>query len=270
MKKITLIAIVAFISLNCLASAEYPISTLINIAAKQRALSQRIFKSWVCAKNNVAKELSDREINVSTETFGSALDLIIENVDDKNTKSKFALVKVNWDVYKTMVNNKDNSDYDATLNACNKVLLTSQNALDQLIIYANANKKTSDGTYDYATVVSLTEVCGRQRYLTQRFTMYYNLHYFGFCASQNPLAVAQGVLLQIDANFKKLLISEYNTTEIYDELSMLMIEWKIIYKKYNDNIAKKAIEPLEMFDTMNKYFGKFDKITQQYNNLLKN
>lgn len=253
---------------NVFANADLPMSSLINISAKQRALSQRIFKSWVYKKNNVLDAQAEKEIQLSVETFGNTLNLLIENIDDKLTKNEFVLVKSQWENYKIIINDAANNNYLATLNNCNKVLDASQKALDALIKYAN-NKKNSEGsTYNYGTVVSLTELCGRQRYLTQRFVMYYNLHFYNQCAVTTPAVVAANTLNAINANFNTLLIADYNTTDIYDELSTLMIEWKLIYAKYSNNINNKLINTTELFDTMNKYFAKFDKLTQLYGNLL--
>jgi hypothetical protein len=268
-----IIVIVLMASVGKVFAADVPYSQLLNLTAKQRALSQRITKSWLCKNEGISLETSSKEILASTTTFEQALKVMNEKAPDANTKKANAKIEAQWAVFKKLIDDASNKNYQNTIVASNALLLACEEALKELISYIKSQKNISSG-YDVQAVIGNIELCGRQRYLTQRFVIYYSLHFSGKAGTITANKSCQGILEELNENFNNLLLSDINTSDISDELSSITAEWKNNYEKlkaYNyEAIDKKKVTADEIFINMNKLFIMFDKTVTMYSNLLKN
>jgi anion-transporting ArsA/GET3 family ATPase len=269
-----LVAIFVLCSNLCAFADDMPINQIISIAAKQRALSQRVMKSWVCKNEGIEVSNSTKEIALSENTFEQTLELILEKVPTAPVKDNFKKVEANWQAFKNLIEDPKNQNYQTTLTACNLVLSSSEFALKELINYAKTQEVKTTSGYNYAAVLSSFEICGKQRSLTQRLVLFYALHVSGKSTGLPANKSAIGILEEINDNFKRLIVAEINTGDINDELSLLTAEWKKTYeqmKLYNyEIIEKKKMPVISLYENMNNLYNKFDKIVTMYATLLKN
>ncbi len=254
-------------------TATVSLGTLINMAGKQRMLTQRMAKDFVYKSVGTLPEQAQKELNSSMVLFEEGLKVLQANAYNIEIKSKLEKEELLWKAYKTSLNSgfsKGTASYILTQNT--EILNACEDVVKEFVEYAKT--RPSKGDDEGATglaVAANANTSGRIRMLSQRMTLYYIAYYNGMIDDMGYKTL-KAAADNIGASFSGLLTSEANNQEVDDAISQAIIEWNTIKEKCTkDNcidFQAKTLDPVIMFEQANKIVNRADKITQSYAKLL--
>ena len=253
LKKITLV----FISLLLLSSISFAqkiskvnASKLIDIAGKQRMLSQRIAKDYLYVGKNIATSKADKQLKESLNEFFKIHNELIMLISDSEIKNLLDFVTLSSNELKEIANRDFTPDNaHLILDLTESMLEGNQYIVDSL--KKSHNIKESD----------ILEKAAKQRMLSQRIAKYYIAYQSGI-KDENTVKSMKNTVKQFSKNLKVLLNNKDNGSKIDKKLKKIDKLWKIVHKFYN-NIEKGGL-PLIVFNTTDNITKKMDEITKLY------
>jgi len=231
------------------------IESIVNIAGKQRMLSQRIAKDYLYNGAGVAKDKSSKELKRSLKEFKRGIDILNKSINDDEIKNLIAFVKMSMDELDALIKKPFN------INNAQLVLDLSESMLEgsQYIVSSLKDKYKLNS-------VKVVDRAGKQRMLSQRIAKYYIAYQLGI-KDKNTIEQTRLAVKQFDDNNKFLLKYKDNTPAINKELNEVNRLWKIVHKFYL-NIQKGGL-PIIVYNTTNDITKKMDDITRMYVQLYK-
>lgn len=251
-KPIKLITILIILSYSNLLAKEKNIKTieLIDIAGKQRMLSQRIAKDYLYIHKQIAVNKTEKELKISLDIFFKAQKTLIYSIEDEEIKNLLDFVEISSDeLNKTIHKPFSIENAQLILDLTESILEGSQYIVDSL---KNSIKKEES---------KIIEIAGKQRMLSQRIAKYYIAYQSGI-KDKNTVRSMKKTLNEFDKNLNRLLLNKSNTPLIKDKVDNINRLWKIVYRFYN-NIEKGGL-PLIVFNTTDKITKKMNEITELY------
>ena len=236
-------------------------SKILNIAAKQRLLSQKMAKAKVCVVQNINAAAAAKELATSTTIFDESLKLLSTLKISASATSKINKIQAEFLSFKEELNNPAPSSMDKVVTSSADLLTECDNlVIDLKYFYATspAGKSSNELVINDAVVAA-----GSMRYLSQQLALY-NIYSY----TKNDIDVSTQL---IETNFKvekavsNLLTCEANNSEIDDQIALVYSEWNKI--KAQTKTAK--IEPSIMIEKCNTILSLADKLTNMYVDMLK-
>jgi hypothetical protein len=263
MKKISiLLLLVLTIGAELAAQSTLTIGQAVNMAGRQRMLSQRMAKARLYRTVGQMTDQAQKELNASQIIFDESLRALQLYAPTKAVRDRFDKVAMVWKDYKnalTIDSSRSGTLYVVSNNT--QFLVLCDEAVQELVAYSRTLPNNED----------FTNISGRMRMLSQRLTLYYGAHYFGL-DSQAPDQMKK-ITDGIENGLLLLLSSEINTTEIDEALSNAIKDWDTIRDKCTNRncyeLENRVVEPVFMYETMNRFLNKMDKITAMYASLAK-
>ncbi len=255
-KKMSLAVIVA-LSFSSLALAKDKLSTLelINIAGKQRMLSQRIAKDYLYRGGNIAVNKANKQLSRTLRESQHAQASLKNSIDKPRIVNLLEFVDMNNEdiLAKTQEDfNIDNAQY---------VLDLSETMLEgNEYIMVSLSKLSSAET---SKLIDLSE---RQGMLAQRIAKYYIAYQLGI-KDKNTIKQMNAAVESFTRNHKELMSNKTNSPEIKKKLKRVDRLWKIVYKFYLD--IQMGGLPLIVFNTSDEITSKMDEISSLYVDLKK-
>ncbi len=249
------------------------ITQAVNIAARQRMLTQRMAKGRVFRSMGIQAEQAQKEMNTSVVTFEETLRNLLAYSPNKKIKDRFERVEKMWPEYKAaLLNDSSKAGVTYVMNNNTRILTLCDEAVQELVAYSKTLPNTSeDAAISPEAVTQYTNVSGKVRLLSQRLTLYYGAHYGDL--DKEGAKQLKVVADNIQACFSNLMSSEINTTDIDDALASVLKDWDFIrekcYKGDCFDFENKTVDPAAMYETCNKILSKMDKVTAMYASLLK-
>ena len=225
-------------------------SQLLNLAGKQRMLSQRIAKDYLYIGKNIAKTKSSSQLKESMNSFLLAHGKLLSSIQDEEVKNLLAFVELSSTDFKDIVSQKFTLDNaQLILDLSESMLEGSQYVFDSL---QNSFKINESIVIDKST---------KQRMLSQRIAKYY-ISYQSGIKDKNSVEMMRATVKQFSHNLDFLMKNPSNTPEISKKLIKIEKLWKIVHKFYN-NIEKGGL-PLIVFNTTDNITKKMDEVTKMY------
>ena len=221
---------------------------LINMAGKQRMLSQRIAKNYFYVGNGLNKVKAKKQLKKSLVDFERTQRKLTVAIEDKDIKNLIYFVDMSLDEFKSIVRDDYSQDNGII------VLDLSESMLEGSDYVVKALSKDIKSNH-------IVDIAGKQRMLSQRIAKYYMAYQDGI-KDDNTISQMKDSVKEFDLILKELIINKSNTKEIQNELESVSIMWGVVNKFYL-NIKKGGL-PKIVYSTTDKITGKMDKIVHLY------
>ena len=251
LKSITILStFMLFSSSTLLAQATHNQMKLINLAGKQRMLSQRIAKDYLYVHKNIAMSKTEKELQVSLKNFFDAHHTLMQSIQDEEIKNLLAFVELSSNDFNQTIHKSFSLDNaQLILDLSESMLEGNQYIVDSL--KSSLHQKES----------TIIEIAGKQRMLAQRIAKYYIAYQAGI-KDENTVRSMKQTISEFNQNLNTLLNHKHNTPLILKKINEVNKLWKIVHKFYN-NIEKGGL-PLIVYTTTDKITKKMNEITYLY------
>ena len=242
-------------------SKQYNKIEIIEMASKQRMLSQTIAKDYFYIGKNIGISKAKRQMAKSLKEFADTQQKLSSSIEDEEIKNLLAFVEMSNEDFMKTLKNKFNLD-DAQL-----VLDFSETLLEGNQYIIESIKESIDKKEQVSKEKSiLIERATNQRVLAQRIAKYY-ISYQSGIKDKNTIHQMQTAVKEFNKVHKMLISNKINTDLINKKLHQIDRLWRIVYKFYL-NIEKGRL-PYIVFVTTNDITKKMSDVTQMYLDLNK-
>jgi len=228
---------------------------LIDIAGKQRMLSQRIAKDYLYVGKKVAVSKARKQQKKSIDEMVSAHKVLVDSINDPEIRNLLSFVEMSIEDFKSTANEPFTLDNaQLIIDLSESMLEGSQYVVDSLKEKVKVKESAIVGK------------SGKQRMLAQRIAKYYIAYQAGI-KDKNTVDQMKAAVAEFSEAHKALMANPSNTPEINRKLHEIDRLWKIVYKFYL-NIEKGGL-PLIVFNTTDDITKKMNTITAMYVELYK-
>ncbi len=228
---------------------------LINIAGKQRMLSQRIAKDYLYIGKHIATDKASKQLKASLKEFNANQKKLAEMINDPEIKNLLEFVNMSLQELEGIVKKPFSLDNaQLVLDLSESMLEGSQYVVDSLTNLLKIKES------------KIVAISGKQRMLAQRIAKYYIAYQAGI-KDKNTVDQMNAAVKEFSKNHKILMENKDNTATINQKLAQVDKLWKIVYKFYL-NIEKGGL-PFIVFTTTDDITRKMDEITKLYVELYK-
>jgi len=228
---------------------------LIDVAGKQRMLSQRIAKDYLYAGEKVAVSKAKKQMKASMEEMVKIHKRLVDSINDPEIQNLLAFVQLSIEDFKSTANEPYSLDNaQLIIDLSESMLEGSQYVVDSLKEKVKVKESAIVGK------------AGKQRMLAQRIAKYYIAYQAGI-KDKNTVDQMKAAVKAFSEAHKALMANPKNTPQINRKLHDIDRLWKIVYKFYL-NIEKGGL-PLIVFNTTDDITKKMNQITAMYVDLYK-
>ncbi|MBU0751497.1 MAG: type IV pili methyl-accepting chemotaxis transducer N-terminal domain-containing protein [Gammaproteobacteria bacterium] len=192
------------------------IDMAINMAGRQRMLSQRMAKSWLLLGRGVQPGRSRKMLEQSTALFESQLDTLATVTDNDQIHTAHAAVGELWRPYRKLLESEPGSDGAKRLFDLNESMLAA--AHDMTMTYEKA-AATAKG--------HLINLAGRQRMLSQRMAKFYLFKQWDIHVDASEAGIAQAGA-EFAAALGELVAAASNEPRIVVQLELVSQHWQLL------------------------------------------
>lgn len=248
LKYIPIILLLSFSTL--LAKDRYSKIELIDIAGKQRMLSQRIAKDYLYINMKVAINKSEKELQLSLKNFFNYHKILLNYIKDEEIKNILYFVEISSNEFNQTIHKPFTVDNAQIILDLSESILEGSQYIVKSLKESNKIKKST-----------IIETAGKQRMLAQRIAKYYIAYQVGI-KDENTIRSMKKTILDFSTNLNTLLKHKKNTDLINKKINKINRLWKIVNNFYK-NIEKGGL-PLIVFNSTDKITKKMNEITQLY------
>jgi len=228
---------------------------LIDMAGKQRMLSQRIAKDYLYAGMKVSPAKANKQLKASLEELLSTHKVLVKSINDPDIANLLAFVEMSSEDFEATAKE------DFTIDNAQLVIDLSESMLEGSQYVVDSLKKTVK-----IKESAIVGQAGKQRMLAQRIAKYYIAYQAGI-KDKNTIDQMKAAVAEFSESHAALMANPANTPEINRKLNGIDRLWKIVYKFYL-NIEKGGL-PLIVFNTTDNITKKMNEITGLYVELYK-
>ncbi len=228
---------------------------LIDMAGKQRMLSQRIAKDYLYAGKKIAPSKANKQLKNSLTELIESHKVLVKSINDPDIKNLLAFVEMSTEDFESTANE------EFTLDNAQLVIDLSESMLEGSQYVVDSLKETVK--IQESKIVGQS---GKQRMLAQRIAKYYIAYQAGI-KDKNTIDQMKEAVATFSESHAALMANAANTPEINRKLNEIDRLWKIVYKFYL-NIEKGGL-PLIVFNTTDNITKKMNQITGLYVELYK-
>lgn len=228
---------------------------LIDMAGKQRMLSQRIAKDYLYAGKKIAAAKANKQLKNSLAELMESHKVLVKSINDPDIKNLLAFVEMSTEDFESTANEA------FTLDNAQLVIDLSESMLEGSQYVVDSLKETVE-----IQESKIVGKAGKQRMLAQRIAKYYIAYQAGI-KDKNTIDQMKAAVATFSESHAALMSNAANTPEINRKLNEIDRLWKIVYKFYL-NIEKGGL-PLIVFNTTDNITKKMNQITGLYVELYK-
>jgi len=223
---------------------------LIDLAGKQRMLSQRIAKDYIYKGKRILFSKSKRELKKSIKELIQIQNTLNKSINDPKIKNLLMFVDMSIESFEETAEEKFSLDNaQIIIDLSESMLEGSQYVVDSL----KDTVKISES--------NIIALAGKQRMLSQRIAKYYIAYQSGIKDETTVDQMNEAVRIFAKAH-ATLLKNKRNTPAINRKLNQIDRLWKIVYKFYID-IEKGGLS-LIVFNTTSNITKKMNDVTKLY------
>lgn len=250
------------------APTEISVGAAMNIAAKQRMLTQRIGKAYLMKAMGENTTQAQRELDASLILFEENQRILSLFAPNKEIKEEVRRVDNFWSIYKNIVSAEPNRE-DALqvvegnsqiLEACDKSFMLLKNYASSL---PNASKDPMVSGTQIAEAISKASTI---RLLSQRLALYYTAYKWDI-DSDKTKAVLKKCIDDIQFTITELFTSGITSQDADDALGTVVGHWKLL-RDGSDKILKLEFTVNDIFETTNSMLYASEKLAAVYEKLI--
>lgn len=265
MKKILLLFTI--FSTTSLFAQTLTLGQAINMAGKQRMLSQRMAKDKIYKTMNQLTKEVDKELISSITLFDQNLKLLFDYAPTKEIKYKLEIVDLMWAEYKKNLLERNRTATSYIFDRNTSMLTSCDNVVKELIAYSESlPKETSSKVYDTTILSTTISNSGKLRYLTQRLTLYYASTYYK--VNKDGTEEIKEAVDMFEKTLASVNISVVNNSDTEEKISEIYRVWQNLkssmYK--NDEIAinRDSTDAVVIYQKANDILNNADQLTNLY------
>ena len=234
----------------------------INISGKQRMLSQKMAKAYLLMSQGIENEKLKKELNSSKFIFEKQLEILKNNASSSSTKLYLKEVSKIWRDYKKIINESAGETNALKILSLNTDLLKNCHQV-VLSIERTSNYNNKFFENNDQELINTINVSGKQRMLSQRMCLYFTA-IKSFPENKSEYKdVLKVVFDEFSDVIGDLLISTFNTTEIEEEIGVIMALWEQ-YQSRKSKFVDGDFELINVYNVTNDLTKSFNKITGLY------
>lgn len=223
---------------------------LIDVAGKQRMLSERIAKDYLYAGKHISTLKAKKELKKSFKELVEAQKLLVSSINNEDIKNLLTFVDMSIEDFKTTVNKKFNLDNaQLIIDLSESISEGSQYVVNSLEKTVNINK---------SKIIDISE---RQSMLGQRIAKYYIAYQSGI-KDKNTVEQMNTAVKDFAKEHEAFMKNQSNTPAINAKLNNIDRLWKIVYKFYL-NIEKGGL-PIIVYNTTDNITNEMEAVTKLY------
>ena len=232
------------------ANNKYDTIKLIDIAGKQRMLSQTIAKDYFYIGRKIGKSKAKKELEKSLKEFNDIAKILSKSINNPEITNLLEFIKMSSEDFQSTIKTKFNlDDGQLVLDFSESILEGTQYLIDSL----KEKVKIKE--------INIIAQAGKQRVLAQRIAKYY-ISYQSGIKDKNTIEQMQQAVKDFASILKALMANKQNTPQINRKLNQVNRLWSIVYKFYLK--IEKGRLPYIVFITTNNISKKMDEITKLY------
>ncbi|SFV56181.1 Nitric oxide-responding transcriptional regulator Dnr (Crp/Fnr family) [hydrothermal vent metagenome] len=232
----------------CISSFLYSGNNIIDMAGKQRMLSQKMAKDYFYIGKKINRSKASKELKTSLIKFKETQKKMNSDIKDGEIKNLISFVDMSLNEFESISKEKYSLDNGIILLDLSESLLEGSD----YIVKALTKGKSSNHIIDIA---------GKERMLSQRIAKYYIAYQSGI-KDDNALAQMKESVDEFNKILKELLANKTNTPQINRDLASVNTMWKIVEKFYL-NIEKGGL-PKIVYSTTTDISTQMDDIVGLY------
>ncbi len=242
--------VVSVANAKAVSSEEKQLAHLIDVAGKQRMLSQKIAKAYFFYGQGIRPDKTRKQLFSSIKEFNDNFDLLKNEIKLQGVQDMLVYI----DMAKTELADLAKQPYSRdnaslVLDYSETMLEGSQDIVNRLENQSKLKKE------------AIVNLAGRQRMLTQRIAKYYIAYQAGF-KDHNTIEQLKKAVTEFEQAQRTLLHAKRNTPRIKAELGKVQKLWNVVAKFYKD--VERGGLPVIVLATTDNIMATMNSITHQY------
>ncbi len=226
------------------------LAQLIDIAGKQRMLSQKIAKAYFFYGQGIRPDKTRKQLFDSIKEFNANFDLLKKKVKIQGVQDMLVYI----DMAKTELAQLANAPYSKenaalVMDYSETMLEGSQDIVVRLEDISKHKKEL------------IVDLSGRQRMLAQRIAKYYIAYQAGF-RDHNTIEQLKTAVAEFEKAHATLRKAKHNTVRIKADLAKVEKLWSVVARFYKD--VERGGLPVIVLATTDNIMESMDQITRQY------
>lgn len=239
----------------------------INIAARQRMLSQRFTKTLLLKEMGYDNIVVSQERDTCIAQFNSSIIVLQDNFDSVKSKSIIKEITILWGSFLDGINAKPQDSVLLSMMQQNTRLLTLSNKLLHSIeeqYFEEKQKQTNNLVLsDNEDLIDIINISGRQHLLAQRLCLYYLASIYFESQQTVYLSHVKEIFEEFDIAIIQLLQNSYNNDKSREQIARLLFFWEKV-KTVEGLLYKLEFDIGDIYEITNKLTDVFENLTEIY------